>query len=116
MGCLIEVIGFLLLMVAFYLLINFRVIGVLFLLVGCTLIGIGNHINAGITNINQLFANGDIVGKDLKYIESIMGAHSKVDIASNGERIYSWIDGNDVVRLEILCSKKNICKEVLKKI
>lgn len=116
MGCLIEIIGFLLLVVAFFLLINFRLIGILFLLVGSTLIAVGNHVNAGITNIKQLFANGDIVGKDLKYIESIMGAHSKVDIASNGERIYSWIDGNDVVRLEILCSKKNICKEVLKKI
>lgn len=116
MGCLIEVIGFIILLVAFFLLINFNLIGILFLLVGCTLIALGNHMNAGVTNIKQLFANGDIVGKDLKYIESIMGAHSKVDIASNGERIYSWIDGNDVVRLEILCDKKNVCKEVLKKI
>lgn len=116
MGCLIGVIGFVILLVAFYLIINLYLIGILFLFVGCALMALGNHMNAGITNIKQLFANGDIVGKDLKYIESIMGEHSEVDIASSGERIYSWIDGNGVVRLEILCNKKNVCKEVLKKI
>ena len=60
--------------------------------------------------INKMFEQGDIIGKELNNIEDIIGKHSDVDISNNNNRIYRWDDC-----LEIICDKNNVCKEVLKR-
>ena len=117
MGGFLLISGIFTLVLAFILLVSSNgMIGVVLLVIGSSILALSQVLINAQTNINLLFANGDIKGKDLKYIESIMGPHTKVDIASNGERVYSWSDGNDLVVLEVLCNKKNVCKEVLKRI
>lgn len=109
MGCLMSLIG--LGLIIFGLVLVFSgVIQAFFLpLIGAVLISIGNAIMDHIP-VNKLFAKGDIVGKDLEYIESIIGQHTDVDVSNNNARVYKWQD-----RLEIICDKNNVCKEVLKR-
>lgn len=109
MGCLMSLIGLGLCIFGFILTVSGAIPAVFLMLVGAVFISIGNAIMDHIP-VNKLFAKGDIVGKNLKYIESIIGQHTDVDVSNNNARVYKWQD-----RLEIICDKNNVCKEVLKR-
>lgn len=110
MGCLLGLIGIVMAVVGFILLFSGHVFAfILLLLFAGMIIELGNIITDHIP-LNKLFEKGDIVGKDLKYIEDIIGPHTSVDVSNNNARVYKWQD-----RLEIICDKNNVCKEVLKK-
>ncbi|MBQ9072415.1 MAG: hypothetical protein IJY25_04590 [Bacilli bacterium] len=110
MGCLFALLAIVCYILGFFLNLNgLYFYGLLSIFVATALIAIGKAIVNHIP-VNKLFANGDIVGKDLKYIEDIIGQHTDVDVSNNNSRVYKWQD-----RLEIICDKNNVCKEVLKR-
>lgn len=109
MGCLMYLVGFIIGFFGFILTVVGWYPGMFLIFIGCAIFSIGKAIDNHIP-LNKLFANGDIVGKDLTYIENIIGKHTSVDVSNNNARVYKWVD-----RLEIICDKNNVCKEVLKR-
>lgn len=87
----------------------FNPIGLIVFFVSIVVIVVGRLIIQQGT-INKLFSKGSIIGKNVKYIENIIGEYTSVDVSNNDARVYKWDD-----RLEIICDKNNVCKEVLKR-